>query len=105
MCKCDEKGHLQGIRETKEIAWQEGKLLGKWDNGEMVELSPEQLCSMNMMGFVPAIWADVELYFEEFLRQYGQEEKSEFYMPMILTKQILEKSALVPVLKTDAKWF
>lgn len=79
--------------------------MGKKDSGELVELAPDQLCSMNMMGFSPAIWGDVEQYFKDFLSEHLQEEKSEFYMPLILARQISENSALVPVLKTNAKWF
>lgn len=79
--------------------------MGKKDSGELVELAPDQLCSMNMMGFGPQIWGDVEQYFKDFLSEHLQEEKSEFYMPLILARQISENSALVPVLKTNAKWF
>lgn len=105
MCELDEKGNLKAIHETKKIYKSEGKILAENPDGSTYELNPQDLCSMNMMGFTKASLEFYENYFIDFLEKNLNEPKTEFYMPEVITRLINEEGQSVPVLPTKAKWF
>ena len=105
MCELDENNNLKAIHETKKIFKSEGKILSENPDGTTYELNPQDLCSMNMMGFTKASLEFYEKYFIDFLEQNLNEPKTEFYMPEVITRLINEEEESVPVLPTTAKWF
>ena len=105
MCELDENGNLKAIHETKKIFKSEGKILAENPDGTTYELNPQDLCSMNMMGFTKASLEFYEKYFIDFLEKNLNEPKTEFYMPEVITRLINEEGESVPVLPTQAKWF
>ena len=105
MCELDDKGNLKAIHETKKIYKSEGKILAENPDGTTYELNPQDLCSMNMMGFTKASLEFYEKYFIDFLEKNLNEPKTEFYMPEVITRLINEEGESVPVLPTTAKWF
>jgi len=61
--------------------------------------------SMNFWGFTPAYFKDSRVVFEKFIRNNGNNLKSELYIPTVLSELINEKKATVRVLNSTAEWF
>ncbi len=91
MCELDDKGNLKAIHETKKIFKSEGKILTEKADGSIYELNPQDLCSMNLMGFTKASLKFYEKYFIEFLEQHLNDPKTEFYMPTVISRMIKEE--------------
>jgi NDP-sugar pyrophosphorylase family protein len=64
-----------------------------------------ETASMNMWGFTPKIFNQLENLFERFLSEKGREEKSEFLIPRVVDQLLAEKKATVKVLSTKDPWF
>ena len=73
--------------------------------GQIQALSGDELVSMNIWGFTPAIFKDLHRYFAKFLEEQGHEEKSEFYIPMTVGHLVKENEATVKVLASNDPWF
>ena len=104
VCSVDENGYLEKINERTKIYRKDG-ILGYEENDQIHELSEDTNVSMNMMGFGPAIFDYIEEIFIEFLKEHGQELKSEFFLPIVLEKMITGGAGKVKVYQTDARWF
>lgn len=104
ICELDTNSNLKAIHETK-IFKSEGKILTEKADGSIYELNPQDLCSMNLMGFTKASLKFYEKYFIEFLDQHLNDPKTEFYMPTVISRMIKEEWESVPVLSTTAKRF
>jgi len=68
-------------------------------------LSENQIVSMNFWGFTPAYFKDLRVSFEKFIKQNGNNLKSEHYIPSVLSELIEEQKASVKVLSSAAEWF
>ena len=60
---------------------------------------------MNMWGFTPEYFNYTEQAFREFLREYGQEPKKEFYIPTLVNDLIQAGKVTCKVLDTPSRWF
>lgn len=61
--------------------------------------------SMNFWGFTPDYFPYCEELFKQFLQQRIHEEKSEFYIPTVVTSLINSGKASVEVMKSSESWF
>lgn len=105
LCRADEAGWLQEIREWTGI----GKTpagIGQCDAaGNFHAFSGDELVSMNMWGFTPAVFAQLEELFAAFFRERGGDPKAEFYIPSAVQTLIRLGLARVRVLAADSPWF
>jgi len=60
--------------------------------------------SMNFWCFEPAFFQEAANQFSSFLQERGQEEKSEFFIPLVADSFIREGGA-IDVIPTSATWF
>ena len=60
---------------------------------------------MNMWALTPDYFKHSEEYFIEFLKEHGQELKSEFFIPLMVDILINSGKATCKVLDTPSKWF
>lgn len=105
ICKVDSENNLLAIAEHHDIEQdEEGRIHGSRD-GSPVELTSRTYCSMNMLGFTPAVFPILTREFEAFLRERGHEPKAEFLIPTVLNTVIARGEATVEVIPTDAEWF
>lgn len=104
ICKV-ENNVLQTVEEHTEIAHTDGTVQGKNLEGNIVEIEPDALVSMNFWGFTPAIFANIEALFIDFLEQRIEEPKSESYIPSVVDTLIQTGQTECAVLKTSANWF
>jgi len=105
ICKSDENGYLQSIEEHKQIERSGDRVIDTLPDGSTVKLSGDDLASMNMFGFSPAVFDQIEQEFGAFLDNHGHEPKSEFYIPTLMTGLIEQDAASMKVLSTTSQWF
>ncbi len=74
-------------------------------DGKEIEFQGNEIVSMNFWGFTPAVFPLLSQRLEAFLREHGQEAKSEFYIPFAVADMIAQKTAKVTALSTDSDWF
>ncbi|MEM0897860.1 MAG: nucleotidyltransferase [Verrucomicrobiota bacterium] len=104
ICDVDASGNLKSVEELTKIAKTESG--AEHREGEDVRvLTGEETVSMNMWGFTPALFPVLREKFEHFLRERGNEPKSECYIPAVVDELISEKRAEAKVLQTSSPWF
>jgi len=100
VCECDANGFLRSITEFTKI--QRGS-----DGATVSEGRPlhgGEIVSMNMWGFDPSIFRHLEQQFAEFLRENGQQDKAEFFIPSVVGRLVGSGQERVRVLHTPDSW-
>lgn len=105
ICEVDADNYLNKVTETYEIELIDGKIKAVNEAGEPVDISKEQVVSMNMWGLPQAFLKELQEGFPKFLESNITNLKAEYALPTIIDNCIKEKKARVKVLKTDDKWF
>jgi len=104
VCYDDGTGNLSKIVECIKIKKVDGG--GSYDlEGKEQFLENETLVSMNMFGFKPNFFKYSKEQFSDFLRLRGTEEKSEFFIPLVIDNLIKSGVLNVKLLSCDAEWF
>jgi UTP-glucose-1-phosphate uridylyltransferase len=103
ICELDDKGQLVDIVERLKIE-KVGEHARDNVDGEYIELSADEVCSMNMWGFTPPIFAEMENYFKAFLDEKIAVPKSEFLIPEVVADLMKDKGMRVDVLESKAQW-
>ena len=104
VCETDAEGNLTNVVERTSIERKENGIFYTVD-GVDYALPENAPVSMNMWGFTPEYFGYVEEAFKTFLKERGQELKSEFYIPTLVNDLIVARKATCRVLDTTAKWF
>ena len=98
-----EDGYLAQINERTKIT---ADCRYTEDGGEtFVTLSPDSVVSMNLWGLRPDVFAYIERGFCRFLDGHVHEEKSEYYLPLVLSELIGAEQKRVRVLTASDKWY
>ena len=105
VCATDAENYLTTVVERTGIGCEGDKIVFEDENGNKQELDANAPVSMNMWGFTPDYFQHSEDYFINFLKEFGQEMKSEFYIPTMVNYLINNGTAKVKVLDTTSKWF
>ncbi len=105
ICGKDADGFLESITEHKKIARKGNQIVDTLDDGSEVVLQPDDVTSMNMFGFTPAVFGQIEREFSDFVTKNADDPKSEFYIPTLMTQLIGRSEAQMRVLSTTAQWF
>ena len=90
-----ERTHIEKVEDG--IAYKEDE---KWN-----PIADDTTVSMNFWGFTPQLFDHLESQFTSFLKESGQEMKSEFFIPSVVAEIIDQGNTQVKVLKSDAQWF
>ncbi|MCM1005876.1 MAG: nucleotidyltransferase [Prevotella sp.] len=104
LCQVDANGYLTGVNECHGIQFKDGKLIQIVDDKE-VPFPEGAAVSMNMWGFTPDYFEYSQKALLEFLAAYGNELKSEFYIPTVVNDLINNGTVTLKVLTTPSKWF
>ena len=70
-----------------------------------LDVSEDEVVSMNMWGFTPQLFSQLEKLFSEFLSENIDNLSSEFYIPFAVDNLIQSNIATVEVLETTEQWF
>ncbi|MBE5966692.1 MAG: nucleotidyltransferase [Lachnospiraceae bacterium] len=106
ICK-GEDGVLKSIVETSGIKKEGDHAAAKDPDGNDIILDLNSLVSMNMWGFKPVLFAELEKGFIEFqagLTEVNQNKK-EYLLPEVVGDLITNQLAEVTILKTADRWF
>ena len=103
--KTDQKNLLISIQEMFEIV-QEGDLAASVDiDGNKHDLPLNAIASMNFWGFTPVLFKLLSEDFIYFLKEKGNEMKSEFLIPTSVDEYISSGKATMEVMSSSSKWF
>lgn len=106
VCRTDANGMLLGLDERTKIELHDGVPFYTEDDGATWnELDPEGWVSMNCWAFPAGSLDRFEQMFIQFLKEKGQEMKSEFYLPMAVDEMVAKGEADVKVLPTKDRWY
>lgn len=103
VCTLDYSGKLAGITERINIA-EIGGVIRAADGLQPETLSRESPVSMNFWCISPDFFQAAATQFRSFLEQRGQEEKSEFFIPLV-ADSFIQQGGIIEVLPTSATWF
>jgi hypothetical protein len=74
-------------------------------DGKITQLTGDEAVSMNFWGFTPALFPQIKIEFEQFLKQAGGEQKSECYIPATVGELVTSGQAKCKVLHSPDSWF
>lgn len=104
VCEVDDKGNLVSIAERTKIYEENGHIYYE-DNEGKHEVPYHSSVSMNFWCFDPSIFSVTDSLFRSFLAQHGQDEKSEFFIPIVADAYIKSGQGVIRVIPTTSQWF
>ena len=105
VCSSDEQGFLEQITEVTNIEKKNGEVGYRNESGEWVQLSGQEVVSMNIWGFYPGIFEIFSKGFQEFIEDAKDDPKAEYYIAWPLMDMIESGRGRVKILRTDDRWF
>ncbi|MDR3236098.1 MAG: nucleotidyltransferase [Prevotellaceae bacterium] len=105
VCTKDAHENLTSIVERLYIVRENGQVKYRDEHDAMVAIPDDTPVSMNMWGFTPDYFSYSEELFKNFLKEKGQELKSEFFIPIVIDALIKAQKVSVKILPTVSQWF
>ena len=105
VCSVDNDGYLTDVVELTKISKCGDAAKNLAEEESITDLTGDEIVSLNMWGFTPAIFAYLESQFVEFLNEQISVPKSEFFIPSVVDKVIKDKTAKLKVLESADAWF
>ncbi len=103
--RVDGNNYLTNIVEMMKISRDGQGAKDEGPDGKMTSLTGEEAVSMNFWGFTPALFPQLEIEFEKFLKRAGGEQKSECYIPATVGDLVTSGRAKCKVLRSSDSWF
>ncbi|MBQ7118123.1 MAG: nucleotidyltransferase [Clostridia bacterium] len=105
VCKI-ENGYMTDIVERTKIMYRDGKIMFTEDEQVWEEIPVGTPVSMNLWGFTPEIFTEIESRFAAFLKKNADNPlKCEYYIPFLVDELVKEGKAKVTALTTPEKWY
>jgi hypothetical protein len=104
VCQVDGEGNLLSIAERIKI-YPEGNKIVYEENDAKTELPSDTKVSMNFWGFHQNAFEYIEKLFQKFLKENGDNPKSEFFIPIVGDAFISDEKGKIKVIPTSAQWF
>jgi len=105
VCHVSEDGYLKDIEELKAIERDGPRITNVDSDGQETALNGGEIVSMNMWGFTPQIFGQLQEQFHRFLKQHGGDLNAECYLPDTVNALIQGGSVRVKVLRSGDAWF
>lgn len=106
VCKSDNNDWLVDIIETSGIIKDGNVAKAKGSDGQDIIIDLDSVVSMNMWGFKPSLFNELETGFKEFLSKLSPDDiKKEYLLPEVVGQLVSKGKAKVKVLKTSDQWF
>jgi hypothetical protein len=103
--RVDANNYLTHIVEMMKIE-RDGTAAKNTDgDGKITKLTGDEAVSMNFWGFTPALFPQLRVAFEAFLKKSGTEQKSECYIPATVGDLVTSGQAKCKVLRSSDSWF
>ena len=104
VCETDAKGYLTTVIERTKIK-EEPDGIYFYENETRHKLDPKSPVSMNFWGLKPNVFPFLNEGFEQFLNDHGHEQKSEYYIPLLINDNIVNGNIRTKVIECDSPWF
>jgi NDP-sugar pyrophosphorylase family protein len=105
VCRLARGRRLREVVERTQIGQEGRKVFYLDESGTKHPLKRSEMVSMNMWGFTPRLFRQLDQRFGEFLEEKGRDIKSEFLIPRVVDDAISTREATVKVLSTKDRWF
>ena len=106
VCKANNQNRLVEIIETSGIVPDKDQAKAKNAVGEDISIDLQSIVSMNMWGFKPGLFTELETGFVDFLSELGENElKKEYLLPTKVGELVEQNKVEVVVLRTSDRWF
>jgi hypothetical protein len=106
VCEIDGQGNLVNIHERVHIERFGQSVMYTEDGATWIEIAADCVVSMNMWGFTPALFTELQRQFSNFLSDNRAGLlRAEFFLPEVVNQLLDEKKATVKVLPTQERWF
>jgi UTP-glucose-1-phosphate uridylyltransferase len=104
VCMTNEQGYLTGVVERTKIIRDADGIFFYEPEGRF-SLDENTPVSMNFWGLKPNVFKYLKDGFSKFLREKGNEPKSEYFIPILINDNILSGRITTKVIECDANWF
>jgi hypothetical protein len=101
----DTNGYLTHIVEMTKVERDGNGAKNTEADGKITKLTGDEAVSMNFWGFTPALFPQIKVEFEKFLKKSGGELKSECYIPATVGDLVTSGKAKVKMLRSPDSWF
>lgn len=105
ICLIGKHDHLERVTEVQNIQKTDGWITGVTTEGEPVELTGQELVSMNLWGFTQPVIDLLRRQFRRFLEYWGADTHAECYLSTTVNAQIELGATRVKVLGAPDSWF
>ena len=105
ICNVSDAGDLLGVNVMSKLVRSWDIAENREDESSPVKVPLDARVSMNLWGFTPGLFPELEERFPKWLAVNGQKEKSEWYIPFVVDELIKEGRADCKVLPTESSWF
>lgn len=107
ICATDQQGYLTGITEQTRIEKYDGGIHYTEDGETWIDLAPDTIVSMNLMGFQPSFLQEAKSRFPAFLDKALAENpmKGEYFLPSIVQQLLTEGKATMKMLTSPDQWY
>lgn len=106
VCQAGADGCLFDIRERERVRRFPDGVRFAGEGGDWIGIPAGSVVSMNVWGFTPSLFGELESRFPVFLREKAADIlKAEFLIPEVVGSLVREGKARVRVLPTAEKWF
>jgi hypothetical protein len=103
--RVDTNNYLTNIVEMMKIEPDGSGAKNTEADGKITQLTGDEAVSMNFWGFTPALFPQLKVEFEKFLKKAGGEQKSECYIPATVGDLVTSGRAKCKVLRSSDSWF
>ncbi len=103
VCEVDKAGYLLSVIERTKIYSESNKIFYEDKNGRH-EAPIDAKASMNFWCFAPSAFELIEKIFLEFLKENGNDPRSEFFIP-IIGEQFIKAGGKIKLIPTSSQWF
>ncbi len=106
ICALNRDNYLTMIQERTRIIQNGHSPIFTDDGVHWKDIPADSVASMNMWGFTPRLFPELEKRFHEFLEKHYQDtDQPEYYLPEVVGNLIQVKTARVKVLQTNERWY
>ena len=105
ICVLSRGNLLEHVTEVQNIELRDGWITGTTTDGTPVELTGQEIVSMNLWGFTPPVVEVLERQFRRFLEYWGADTHRECFLSTEVSRQIELGATRVKVVQAPDTWF
>lgn len=105
ICTVDAAGRLESVAEVREIRRGPAAIAGVSVSGEPLQLTGDEIASMNLWGCTPAVFPLLQNRFARFLETAASDPAAEFLLAGVVSDELAGGTIAVDVLPARDRWF